>query len=94
MAKLMSSVLEDVFKGKIGDRNQDYRNKNKKIYKTRKTNKNNQYSADNIVKYCSRCGHTWEKEILGKRILKHSKNFIPIRGKKKQICPECSIYIR
>lgn len=94
MAELMSSILEEVFKGRLLRQDQEYRIKHKKRWKIRKQNKNNRYTADNMVKYCAWCGYTWEKEVLGKRILKHSKNFIPLRGKKKQTCPECSIYIR
>ena len=81
----MSSILEEVFKGNLLGRDEDHRLKTKQRYKIRKPNKNNQYSADNMVKYCAWCGHTWEKEVLGKRILKHSKNFIPIRGKRNSL---------
>ena len=49
------------------------------------------HKIDDVLKYCKSCGRVWQKnrKMMTREWEYYPKNYIPIIGKKRELCPNC-----
>ena len=88
----MSSIFEDIISGRLTDTRGNTR-MIKSRSSPRKGSKNNSLSADNAISLCEKCNFTWEKHHNNNNCIYYQSGTIPTYGKKRKICPKCSVNI-
>ena len=66
---------------------------NRKLYYKKKANQYERlhHKIDDKIKYCLSCKRVWQKnrKMVSRKWEYYPKNYIPIIGKKRELCPNC-----
>ena len=66
---------------------------NRKLYDKKKANQYERlhHKIDDKIKYCLSCKRVWQKnrKMVSRKWEYYPKNYIPIIGKKRELCPNC-----